>query len=63
MQLLERDADLLRLDAWSAEVRTSGRGKLVLIAGEAGVGKTALVRAFAERQRPAATLVGACRRS
>ena len=60
MELLEREQDLSRLDGWLAEVRENGRGQLVLIAGEAGVGKTALVRAFAERQQPAATLVGAC---
>jgi DNA-binding CsgD family transcriptional regulator len=42
--LLERDAALTALDAAFAGVRDGGR--LVLIAGEAGVGKTVLVRQF-----------------
>ena len=32
------------LETWLAEVRESGRGQMVLLGGEAGVGKTALVR-------------------
>jgi DNA-binding NarL/FixJ family response regulator len=42
-QLLGREAEQARLRA-SAAAATSGRGSLVLIAGEAGVGKTALAR-------------------
>jgi MoxR-like ATPase len=44
--LLERDALLERLEADRRE-----GGRLVFVGGEAGVGKTALVRAFAETAR------------
>ncbi len=60
MELLEREDHLATLDAWFAEVRASGRGQLVLLAGEAGVGKTALLRAFGERQRSVVVLSGGC---
>jgi|SRR5918999_1002595 predicted ATPase len=60
MQLLERDPALDALGGWLAEAR-AGRGRLVLVGGEAGVGKTTLVEAFAGRHRPVArVLVGAC---
>jgi DNA-binding CsgD family transcriptional regulator/tetratricopeptide (TPR) repeat protein len=42
MQLLERDEPRARLQAAIAEAR-SGTGRLVIVTGEAGVGKTALV--------------------
>jgi DNA-binding CsgD family transcriptional regulator/tetratricopeptide (TPR) repeat protein len=45
--LLERDASLASLHDHLAAAR-SGGGHLVLVGGEAGVGKTALVRRFAE---------------
>src|SRR4051794_8150301 len=45
MQLLERDAVLAALREY-AEDASRGDGRLVLIAGEAGVGKTALVEAM-----------------
>ena len=48
------------LETWLAEVRGNGRGQMVLVAGQAGVGKTAIVRAFGERQRSVAVLAGAC---
>jgi DNA-binding CsgD family transcriptional regulator len=60
MQLLERDDHLATLDAWLAEVRGGGPGQLVLLAGEAGVGKTAIVRGLSERHRSVTTLSGAC---
>ncbi len=46
--LLERDA---ALDVLAAAVRsaTAGRGSAVLVTGEAGIGKTSLVREFVER--------------
>ena len=42
MLLLEREAQLASLEEYAAEA-TQGDGRLVLIAGEAGVGKSALV--------------------
>jgi DNA-binding CsgD family transcriptional regulator/tetratricopeptide (TPR) repeat protein len=51
--LLERDDLLARLD----ELRREG-GRLVFLGGEAGVGKTSVVRAFAERVGDAA--LGSC---
>jgi DNA-binding CsgD family transcriptional regulator len=60
MTLLERDALLARLRASLATARR-GRGQLVMVSGEAGIGKTALVDAF-EAQLPRGTRVlrGAC---
>jgi predicted ATPase len=60
MQLLERESALDTLGGWFAEAR-AGRGRLVLVAGEAGVGKTTLVNEFALRHRQAARVLrGAC---
>ncbi|HEX9065535.1 MAG TPA: AAA family ATPase [Streptosporangiaceae bacterium] len=42
MQLLERQSALASLADWASDARR-GQGRLVLVAGEAGVGKTALV--------------------
>jgi DNA-binding NarL/FixJ family response regulator len=47
--LLERDDMLEELRLALAEA-SAGRGRLVLIAGEAGVGKTAVVQAFCDKQ-------------
>jgi predicted ATPase len=59
--LLERAADLSALADVLAVVRTSGEGRLMLVAGEAGVGKTSLIRRFCDSQ-PARTRIlwGAC---
>lgn len=46
--LLEREVELDALDAALAAAH-DGRGTTVLLAGEAGIGKTALVRAFESR--------------
>lgn len=46
--LLERDAPLEALLA-SARSAASGRGSAVLLEGEAGIGKTSLLREFAAR--------------
>src|SRR3954454_11920982 len=59
MRLLERDAALAALDEYAADA-CAGDGRLVLVAGEAGVGKTALVAALRERRPEARWLWGAC---
>ena len=58
--LLEREAELDALGGWSDEA-FAGDGRFVLVSGEAGVGKTALVQRFLSAQG-AATLVmtGSC---
>jgi DNA-binding CsgD family transcriptional regulator len=58
--LLEREEALEQLDgALSSAV--AGEGGVALVYGEAGIGKTSLVRAFAQASRGAArTLWGAC---
>ncbi len=59
MLLLERDTQLASLAEYAEEAR-QGDGRLVLIAGEAGVGKSALVEQL-ERGLPEATWYwGAC---
>jgi DNA-binding CsgD family transcriptional regulator/tetratricopeptide (TPR) repeat protein len=62
VKLLERSGPLEELGRLATEV-ASGRGSLVLVAGEAGVGKTTLVREFT-RTLPACVrlLWGACDR-
>ncbi|HEX8518422.1 MAG TPA: AAA family ATPase, partial [Pseudonocardia sp.] len=58
--LLERDAELDRLGAALRRAQ-HGHGSVVLIAGEAGIGKTSLVRAFVRhRGDRARVLLGAC---
>ncbi len=58
--LLERDAELGVLDATVVAAR-DGVGSVVLLGGEAGIGKTSVVRAFRRRSSGAArVLFGAC---
>src|SRR5882757_11209223 len=60
MQLLERQEQLDTLTCSFAEAR-AGSGKLILITGEAGLGKSSLVEQFvAETKRHARILWGAC---
>jgi hypothetical protein len=57
--LLEREGQLNALEGWWAEA-ADGDGRLVFLGGEAGVGKTALVRCFRASLSPGARqLVGA----
>jgi DNA-binding CsgD family transcriptional regulator len=58
--LLERAGELARLVTAFDGVRDTSRGALVLVAGEAGIGKTALVRAFCAGVDGARVLTGAC---
>ena len=55
MELLERDGEREVLETAIEESRSAGR--VVVVAGEAGIGKTALVSALADRHR---VLWGAC---
>jgi DNA-binding CsgD family transcriptional regulator len=59
-RLLERDEALEALDdAFAATLR--GEGRLVFVSGDAGIGKSAVVRAFcAQRVNGTRVLVGAC---
>ncbi|MCA9707351.1 MAG: AAA family ATPase, partial [Myxococcales bacterium] len=59
--LLGRDAELARLEAAMREV-ARGEGRIVLITGRSGIGKSALMRAFLARQRRegAVVLTGRC---
>jgi DNA-binding CsgD family transcriptional regulator len=60
MHLLERKGQLEELNRCVQEART-GCGKLVLLAGGAGLGKSSLVEKFvSEHRRDARTLWGAC---
>jgi DNA-binding CsgD family transcriptional regulator len=58
--LLERSEQLAVLSEQLEAVTTQKAGRLVLVGGEAGVGKTALVRHFADSQPGARVLIGAC---
>ena len=58
--LLERADELAALQRALEGVVASSRGALVLVAGEAGIGKTALVRAFCDGVVGSRVLTGAC---
>lgn len=60
MKILERDAFLKDLKGWLREA-TTGEGRLVFIAGEAGIGKTVLLRIFAQTAEGVARVaLGVC---
>src|SRR5579863_5599918 len=59
MELLERESFLDTLAGYAAEAR-QGNGRLVLVSGESGIGKTALVEAFNAQLHGARWLWGAC---
>ncbi len=59
MQLLEREAQLASLREYASEAR-QGHGRLVLIAGEAGAGKSALVERLEQDLPEARWSWGAC---
>ncbi len=60
MLFLERDPCLQSLSQWHAETAYAG-GSVVLITGEAGIGKTSLVREFLRRCGSAVRVLwGAC---
>ncbi|MDP9274991.1 MAG: AAA family ATPase [Chloroflexota bacterium] len=57
-ELVGRELELAELDAALAAT-TSGDGRVVLVAGDAGIGKTALLRSFIGKVRQA-VLIGEC---
>jgi predicted ATPase len=59
LELVERDGVLRQLEALLAAV-ARGSGHTACVAGEAGVGKTSLLKALAERRGDAALWWGAC---
>jgi predicted ATPase len=59
MELLEREECLADLTAWLRAAAESG-GCIVLVRGEAGIGKTSLLQEFSNRQHQARVLWGAC---
>jgi DNA-binding CsgD family transcriptional regulator/tetratricopeptide (TPR) repeat protein len=60
VEIVEREEQLAALETWFAEAG-SGAGRLALVAGEAGIGKSSLVRVFCERHRGDARVWwGAC---
>lgn len=58
--LLERSGDLTALATALDSVRLHEAGALVLVAGEAGIGKTSLLRAFCDTAVAERVLWGAC---
>ena len=59
MELLERAPFLRTLSEYASEARR-GDGRLVLVSGESGMGKTALLEAFEQQLAEARWLWGAC---
>jgi predicted ATPase len=59
MELLERAPFLQTLSEYAAEAR-GGEGRIVLLSGESGMGKTALLEAFQQQEKGSRFLWGAC---
>lgn len=62
MDLLERETHLEALNGWLDEA-AAGQGRIVLVVGEAGIGKTSLLQQFTEARRDddgARVLWGGC---
>ena len=59
MELLERDIPLAELDD-ALRQAVAGNGQVVLVSGEAGIGKSSLVEHFTRRQREVRVLWGVC---
>jgi ATP/maltotriose-dependent transcriptional regulator MalT len=59
-ELLERSRQLAALEGALASLRDERRGRLVLVSGEAGVGKTALLSRFCAEAHDRRLLWGAC---
>ena len=61
IELLERSNELAALGESLAAVNDGPRGQLVLVAGEAGIGKTALIERFCQEHADSARILwGAC---
>jgi DNA-binding CsgD family transcriptional regulator/tetratricopeptide (TPR) repeat protein len=58
-ELLERSDQLSELEGLQREA-LAGRGRLVFVGGEAGAGKTALIRRFCDKRGSVRILWGAC---
>src|SRR5262245_55618837 len=59
MRLIERESQLAALHQYAGEA-SRGQGRLVLISGESGVGKSVLLEEFAEELREAHWLWAGC---
>lgn len=59
MELVERDGEIQVLQAHLSEA-ARGRGRVVLLGGEAGIGKTSLLQTLADRREDAVLWWGAC---
>jgi DNA-binding CsgD family transcriptional regulator len=59
MELLERERCLADLETWLSAAADGG-GCIALVRGEAGIGKSSLLREFANRQNNSRVLWGAC---
>jgi hypothetical protein len=60
-ELLERSGELAALERLLTAVLEDSSGRFVLVAGEAGAGKSVLLRRFCEQERPSVRILwGAC---